>query len=409
MKTNTNKTRHHQMKITLTLCALAICSAMSLQAADEKSNATPQQEEMFKRIEANGDGKLTKTEFMAFPAFASDTAKAEGMWQHISNGKETVTLAEFLAVVSASEKKDKAADEKPNATPQQEEMFKKLDSNGDGKVTKAEFMAFPAFASDTAKAEGMWQHVSNGKEEFTLAEFLAVANGHKPNKAQVTEMFKKCDANGDGKLTKAEFMVSPIAKEDAATAEQKWQHISNGKEAITLEEFIAVVTGGKQDKTTDEKPRANPQQEMFKRLDANGDGKVTKAEFMTFPESQSDAAKAEQMWQHISNGKEALTLAEFIAVVSGGKQGKSAAGKSNTSATASTATVTDPEAMRKRLTDKVERVTTGVKKWAESGRDPSDILKEVEEKLKPLLDGGKAVEAEAELDRLLEQLKQEAN
>ena len=107
----------------------------------------------------------------------------------------------------------------------------------------------------------MWQHVSSGKEEFTLKEFLAVVasgekkpDGGEPNKAHVEEMFKKCDANGDGKLTKAEFMVSPIAKEDVATAEQKWQHISNGKEEITLAEFIAVVTGGKQGKTADETP-----------------------------------------------------------------------------------------------------------------------------------------------------------
>ena len=61
---------------------------------------------------------------------------------------------------------------------------------------------------------------------------------------------------------------------------------------------------------------------MFKKCDANGDGKVTKAEFMAFPESQSDAAKAEQMWQHVSNGKEEITLAEFIAIVTGGKQDK---------------------------------------------------------------------------------------
>ena len=115
-------------------------------------------------------------------------------------------------------------------------------------------MAFPAFQGDNAKAEQMWQPISKGKGEITLKEFLAVVSGEKkpagdkPNKAQVEEMFKKSDANSDGKLTKAEFMISPIAKEDAATAEQKWQHISNGKEEITLAEFIAVVTGGKQDK-----------------------------------------------------------------------------------------------------------------------------------------------------------------
>ena len=66
------------------------------------------------------------------------------------------------------------------------------------------------------------------------------------------------------------------------------------------------------------------------------------------------------------------------------------------------------ETAGKRLTAKVERVTASVKKWAESGRDPSDFLKVMEEKFKPLIEAGKAVEAEAELDRVLERLKTDA-
>ena len=65
----------------------------------------------------------------------------------------------------------------------------------------------------------------------------------------------------------------------------------------------------------------------------------------------------------------------------------------------------DPvEAVRKRISGKIERVKEGVQKWAASGRDPSAILKTMEEKVKRLFDAGKAIEAEAELDRVLEQL-----
>jgi Spy/CpxP family protein refolding chaperone len=66
------------------------------------------------------------------------------------------------------------------------------------------------------------------------------------------------------------------------------------------------------------------------------------------------------------------------------------------------------EATRKRLTEKVERINQGAQKWADSGRDPSDILKTMGEKFKPLLDAGKVIEAEAELDRLLERLAPDA-
>jgi Spy/CpxP family protein refolding chaperone len=63
------------------------------------------------------------------------------------------------------------------------------------------------------------------------------------------------------------------------------------------------------------------------------------------------------------------------------------------------------EDTRRRLTEKVERVTTGAQQWAQNGRDPSAILKAMNETVKPLLEGGKPMEAEVELDRILEQLK----
>jgi hypothetical protein len=63
------------------------------------------------------------------------------------------------------------------------------------------------------------------------------------------------------------------------------------------------------------------------------------------------------------------------------------------------------EATRSRLTAKVERVQQGAQKWAASGRDPSAVIKTMEEKVKPLLESGKPLEAEVEIDRILEQLK----
>ena len=62
------------------------------------------------------------------------------------------------------------------------------------------------------------------------------------------------------------------------------------------------------------------------------------------------------------------------------------------------------EDVRKRLSGKVEQVKEAMQKWADSGRDPSAIGKQMEEKFRPLIEAGKVIEAEAELDRVLEQL-----
>jgi len=66
------------------------------------------------------------------------------------------------------------------------------------------------------------------------------------------------------------------------------------------------------------------------------------------------------------------------------------------------------EDARRRLTGKMEQAKAGAEKLAQSGRDPSDILRAMEEKFKPLVDAGKIIEAEAELDRVLEQLNEAA-
>lgn len=66
------------------------------------------------------------------------------------------------------------------------------------------------------------------------------------------------------------------------------------------------------------------------------------------------------------------------------------------------------EEVRRRLTGKLERVREGAQKMADGGKDPSEILRAMEGKFKPLMDAGKVIEAEAELDRALGQLPKNA-
>ena len=68
-----------------------------------------------------------------------------------------------------------------------------------------------------------------------------------------------------------------------------------------------------------------------------------------------------------------------------------------------------PQETEKRLTEKVERVTAGAKKWAASGRDPSEILKTMQERFAPLMNAGKVVEAEAVVDGVLKRLGLDLN
>ncbi|MEI7924046.1 MAG: hypothetical protein WCJ40_19225 [Planctomycetota bacterium] len=62
---------------------------------------------------------------------------------------------------------------------------------------------------------------------------------------------------------------------------------------------------------------------------------------------------------------------------------------------------------KSRITAKIERVTRGAEQWAQSGRDPSPIAEAMQARVRPLMDSGRVFEADAEIDRVLEQLKEE--
>jgi len=73
-------------------------------------------EQLFSKLDANKDGKLTKDEFFKMADRVKDEGKAEKFkkflgkaWEKISNGQESVTLEEFKDRASKLKKKKKGS------------------------------------------------------------------------------------------------------------------------------------------------------------------------------------------------------------------------------------------------------------------------------------------------------------
>lgn len=103
-----------------------------------------------------------------------------------------------------------------------EQMFDRLDADGDGAVTRAEVEAAPAMR------------------------------------------FAAADANGDGKVTVDEIAAMMRAATDERAAWMLGRHDADGDGALSAEE-MAPRHGDRADR-------------MFSRMDADGDGRVTRAE-----------------------------------------------------------------------------------------------------------------------------------
>lgn len=146
-----------------------VVDASELAAAkkgDESSKKTAKADDLFSKIDSDGDGKMSRAESDAFK-------------QKIADGmKGTLLQAQEQGSTDASA-----------ATPSEDDMFAKLDANGDGSVDKSEFEA-------GFKAHGHHHH-------------------HRPS---ADEMMTKLDTDGDGAISKSEFEAGPNRAKNSDTS-----------------------------------------------------------------------------------------------------------------------------------------------------------------------------------------------
>ena len=141
-------------------------------------SASQRQKAMFDRLDADGDGKITKAELKAaIPAGGKGPSVDDIMSQADTNGDGAIDESENDAFLSKMDARGKAG--APSGPPPQGgggtsdagKIFDKLDTNHDGKVSIAELLA--------AKP--------NGASESDAQQFL-----------------KEVDTNGDGTIDKNE-------------------------------------------------------------------------------------------------------------------------------------------------------------------------------------------------------------
>lgn len=216
------------MKTTLaSLGALAVAATVAF--AQEPPNELPagpgkrpSAGQLFKKLDANGDGVLSLGEFQASPLGQRDAAKAGEIYHKMdaqADGK--VTFEEFKAF-------------RPAWNPEQ--AFKKHDTDGDGVLSLDEFKAGPMAQENPAKAGEIFHKMdANSDGKVTLEEFKDFRHAWNPE-----EIFKKHDSNSDGSLSLDEFKGGPLAQRNPAKAEEIFHKMdANSDSKVTLKEFKA--------------------------------------------------------------------------------------------------------------------------------------------------------------------------
>lgn len=276
-------------------------------------------EEMFKRLDTNGDGKLTKSEI---------PERARGFLGPIFErlGKDELTKEDIIRV-----SRRLAGGEGFGSLEVREAMFKRLDSNGDGKLTlsevpergrpmvenmlselkrdkdgsisKEEFLAStgrfqenrrrPAAeraAEGERKPEGERRPDGERRpegERRPLPRFFEKIDANRDGRisaeelAKASELFKELDENGDGQLDPRELLGPPMGRGEGGPFGRPMEGDRPGRRP----EGERQIEGGRPGERGQpgDRPAAGDAQkdyeafvaQLFAKYDKNGDGKIS--------------------------------------------------------------------------------------------------------------------------------------
>merc|ERR1719454_2416667 len=213
-------------------------------------------EEAMKAMDKNGDGVIDEEEFldeMKKAGFGEEEAK--DMYKDLAGDDGKLTLDDFAEATGQKEMEEMA--EEAGVTDEKEAMkgvplpptFAEADANGDGEVTKDEYIK------------------------------AATDAGMSPEEAEAS--WKEVDADGDGKVTSEEIAAARDKAKDAAADFAAAD--TDGDGMLSEEEFLAAARekGIPDDEAVD----------MFKKLDKDGDGQISGSEFTHGGGFEGSAAK----------------------------------------------------------------------------------------------------------------------
>lgn len=266
-------------------------------------DAAPNAEELFRKLDANADGKVTADELTDDQKRYFERALRLGD----ENGDGALTREEFVKGLRPAERPQdrdpsreqdsarRSPAERNSAANGTEEQFRQLDRDGDGKATLEEIPE-----GFRERVRPLFQRA--GKESLTLEDFRRLRASTPP----VREMVRRLDANGDGKLTLEEL--------PERMRERMKAHFERaGKESLTEEEFSEALLRLWEEQRRQNSPEGErerePVAELFRRFDANADGKITLDEL---PEPMRE--RMQPAFERL--GKEELTREEFTGILS---------------------------------------------------------------------------------------------
>merc|ERR1719474_1558216 len=285
----------------------------------------------FMSIDVDHDGQITRQEMTSSGKFNPQEVDAIFILGDV-NGDGNIDLEEFIGLMcpTAVEAISKMTKSVRNISEAQQ-LFRILDKNGDGMISMEEMrncgQKFSAKEIDAIFALGD----VNNDGEIDVSEFVAVmcpsastvvariSKGFKTLE-DVKQAFKKIDKDGDGNISKKELASCGLNDQQVEAIFALGD--TNGDGQIDLQEFISCMCPSasavvfKVSKLFNSKEKAA---EAFKKIDINGDGKISKDEMRSatlYNGTKLNPIEVDSIFSlGDANGDGEIDLEEFLAVM----------------------------------------------------------------------------------------------
>ncbi|KAF0223265.1 MAG: hypothetical protein FD176_2084 [Rhodospirillaceae bacterium] len=228
------------------------------------SFSSAQFEKMFTRIDTNADGAVTRDEFIAGAPDDVSADKAGSLFDKLDSESSGALSQSDLATAfqqmatsmqagmiqaQAQAGSMGGGGERPDAS----ELFAKLDTDGDGSVSREEFVSGRPDDVSEEQASAFFDKIA-GEDTDSIDQQSFVAAMQKPpppagggggqGGGQSDEVFDALDTNQDGTVTREEFLAGrpDDVSEEQATA--LFESLAGeDAESITAEQFAAGMQG----------------------------------------------------------------------------------------------------------------------------------------------------------------------
>ena len=285
----------------------------------------------FTSIDINKDGVISRDEMAGCGKFNPQEVDAIYILGDI-NGDGDIDLEEFIGLMcpTAAEAISRLTKSVKNINEAQQ-LFRVLDKNGDGLISQEEMRSCGAkFNSKDIEAIFAIGDINNDGE-IDMGEFVAVMcpsaatvvariSKSFKNLADIKQAFKKLDRNNDGKISRDEMKGAGLNEQEVNAIFQLGDTNNDGE--IDMDEFIGVLCPSASSVVFKVSKMFNGREgaiEAFKKIDANGDGSISKEEMQSatlYNGSRLNPLEVQAIFQlgDVNNDGE-IDLEEFLSVM----------------------------------------------------------------------------------------------